>query len=382
MSSFCSRPYSSLERSSSSKSSRSKYTTKSPWSLKHITVDRVDQWSERSQETHLHRGKRRRHENTLPVAVVEKCTEPSAWSGSPQSDEQVVQRPRLATSSSQFSLFARRESTSIPSASRRHQSLDSKGPTKNREDFVPDLVRLRSSAFWELRQSIAENGEGLIRRMRDYEHSRSRHQVYQKAKDAEKRGRKRLARCKRAIPQPPPSDASESDEEDILISLSSGDFPRHTLWGSSLGKRARSLDAMDVQQSEWSGAQPERCSSPTSSPHLSRSRVVDDADILHEFGGTTMPECPSFSDPPSWGRSSSSSSTTESPNSSVLSLPMSTSSANNNNHLPLSASNDKALNELSFALANGAGIADYSPVHQYQAHFDTLQSYDHGDLWK
>jgi len=74
---------------------------------------------------------------------------------------------------------------------------------------------LRSSAFWELRRSIAENGEGFVRRMRVYEGSRSRQTIHLKIKEAEKRGRKRLSSKKHAAIHN--SDDDDDDDDDIQI---------------------------------------------------------------------------------------------------------------------------------------------------------------------
>jgi hypothetical protein len=106
---------------------------------------------------------------------------------------------------------------------------------------VNHLTTLRSAAFWELRRSVIENGEGLIRRMRDYEQSRLHQQVCQKAKERKKRGRKSSTLRSRCKARP---NVSEASEDEILIC--SEDTYNALSRRSPRATRARSLDPMDV----------------------------------------------------------------------------------------------------------------------------------------
>src|SRR5260221_4219433 len=123
------------------------------------------------------------------------------------------------------------------------------------------LTTLRSAAFWELRRSIIENGEGLIRRMRDYELSRLHQRIRQKANERKKRGHKSSTLRPRCKVRPNVSEASNKDDvricsEDTSKGLSSwsplstsldlmdveGEYPYH------LGRGSRSMPDADYSQ--------------------------------------------------------------------------------------------------------------------------------------
>lgn len=287
------------------------------------------------------------------------------------------QNIRLPSTSSEFGL-PQVTSTSYRSMWRSKNS-DRKGRCENKNESLPELVRLRTSAFWELRRSIAENGEGLVRRMRDYERSRSRHQNYQKAKEAEKRGRKLASQRRKVYP----SASDESDEDEILIS--SGDS-NHIKWGSFLSKKAQSRDAMDVDDQIIS------CS-PASHPKNHNSRSPRDRPCsIDIFPSQSEGEEPfslddeaytdeSLMDPPTNTTPSLSHSIYESSNSSLLSLTLPHSSPGPDPSL-LSSGSDKALAALTLALSNGAGsVNDYSAIWNYQEQSNTDDDHDHGELW-
>ncbi|KAG6832465.1 hypothetical protein H0H92_001511 [Tricholoma furcatifolium] len=149
-----------------------------------------------------------------------------------------------------------------------------------------NISRLRSNAFWELHRSVAENGEGLVRRMRDYEHSRSRTDVYLKAKEAQKRGRKRssvinLARRVQHVRLHSDSDhgddEEEDDEEDDEVQIFAGELPRLSLAGMHYPpKRSMSLDVKDTSGRGCQLATNRRYSRRGSSPpfiHLEREEL-------------------------------------------------------------------------------------------------------------
>ncbi|KAF9474463.1 hypothetical protein BDN70DRAFT_936620 [Pholiota conissans] len=297
----------------------------------------------------------------------------------------VDQAPIFATTSAQFNLLSR--NSSFAGKTRRHSAKpEAKIAYKRQYTYLPDIVRLRSSAFWELRQSITNNGEGLVRRMREYERSRSRLQIHHKAKEAEKRGRKRLFPSKKkALVYT--SDAS--DDEDILIC--SAESANHIPRGTFFGKRAASLDSMDVDahHSDWSDTQRARNRTPSSSPDTRYPTSLptfesDDvstlvAEVANRFS-ISLSEYSQESAP------SLSYSLGELASSSLISLPLLSSTIGQ--IYPLEASplsqpitSDKALATLTLAFANGAGsISDYSSVCQYQELFQ-VRSYDNGDLW-
>ena len=269
--------------------------------------------------------------------------------------------PRFATTPSEFKLSSR--TRCLHDSARRRQRPASTPFPEDPLSCLPDVVRLRSTAFWELRRSITDNGEGLVRRMRDYERTRLRSQVYQKAKDAEKRGRKRLSRRKKQY-----IDLSEaSDEEEILIS--SIEFSKTILRPPSAGKRARSMDAMDMDVDSEGWACTSHARSRSSQPSANYT-----GELRNKSSGVDGGQ-----------------STTEDVDSNVSSEPASpplpsptygaVCPSSQSNGFPSSAS-EKAIAALSLALENGAGsINDYSSVWTYQGHPISQPSDDHGELW-
>ena len=292
----------------------------------------------------------------------------------------------FATTSAQFNLFSR-PSKNPGGKGRRNPPSEPKGQHERQHGYLSDLVRLRASAFWELRQSISENGEGLVRRMRDYEKSRSRHGTHHKAKEAEKRERKRFRSKKKKV-FIDTSDASDDDDDDILIS--SGESANHILRGTFLRTMKDPADAMAVDPS-WPSAQHARSNSAQDTQYTSSSSAVDDECFTAAFGtepGEFLSRSPSGSMQSSIP--SLSHSRGESPCSSFVSLPFSSPIAcdedpsDSPSILGPSTASEKAIAALNLALANGAGsINDYSPVNQYEEIF-SVENYghsDHGDLW-
>jgi hypothetical protein len=234
----------------------------------------------------------------------------------------------------------------------------------NRENLT-ELIRLRSSAFWELRRSIAENGEGFVRRMRVYEGSRSRQAIHLKVKEAEKRGRKRLSSEKRA--------AIHNSDDDEDIQICSGDSSSKIQKSSFCGGRGRSLHAMDVDNCQLDSPSTWHMKSYLSCGQQCSSNLQ--LEILD-----SEPHFPSSiaSSPPSSPRSLyEPSSPTSPPSCGPLSL------STDDLPLPLlsTTSCHGVVAALNLALANGAGsLEDYSSLWEYQSRFQT-DYYDHGDLW-
>ncbi|CAL1696100.1 unnamed protein product [Somion occarium] len=240
---------------------------------------------------------------------------------------------------------------------------------------VEDTSRLRTDAFWDLRRSIADSGEGLVSRMREWESTRSQPVDLGSGYSQQTRGRKRVAS------QDDPSfstdsDAMEDDEDDILI-VSHDD--------SSLGppprkKRAVSLGLMDVDpfpdhMSFTSPAESERCHSPSS---------VDVAEGEKHFASSLQGSSPIT--PPL---------THASANSSQVSLPLSAPSLSYSSpptQYPASAGSlpgstasrsEKAIAAITLAMANGAGgLNDYADVLNFEG--GSQPSIDDslvGDMW-
>ncbi|KAH9486792.1 hypothetical protein JR316_0000857 [Psilocybe cubensis] len=348
-----------------------------------------------SDDDIVRQGKRRRRDNSVSLIfkhlrldihyalqlieeTVDNYLEPFSW---PRQSDDALQMDRVSqfpTTSSAFSFFP----SSSPPLDRcfRSSSPDSGGFQEGAGEGPSDLARLRTSAFWELRQSVTENGEGLVRRMRDYERSRSRHQTHQKAKDAEKRGRKRATRRQKTYS----INASEEEDDDILIS--SGDSSTHIKWCAFVNKRSRSLDDMDVDSQKdvrssihqirsQSSGPPSDVHHPTGSQYHQQNKEVAALleDLMSPYNSCTNPSLE-----PTPGLSHSS---CESANSSLLSLALPPSILEADAALPSTAS-EKALAALSLALENGAGsITDYSSIWKYQEQFSLGETHDYGELW-
>ncbi|KAF5375025.1 hypothetical protein D9758_000142 [Tetrapyrgos nigripes] len=282
--------------------------------------------------------------------------------------------PRSSFPSSSADFFPRNErsgprlrhSTHIPASF----DLNSNMPYSEAE-----LVELRSNAFWDLQRSIAENGESLVRRMRDYESSRSRAETFSKVNEARKRGRKRSslisAARRKQVFQDSEDDEDDEGEEDVQII--SGEIPDVLIrrgsrpaspGDSSLAMtRGRSLPSTQRQRS------PSSCSSMVSDDdlHMSASPTFPSFDFQPH--STSMMNTPALSH------------STSSTNSSMVSLPLlpyhfqsqsqpsSHSGSTDINILPsipspTASRSEKALAALSLAMANGAGsINDYAGLY-------------------
>ncbi|KAF9452636.1 hypothetical protein P691DRAFT_177223 [Macrolepiota fuliginosa MF-IS2] len=232
-----------------------------------------------------------------------------------------------------------------------------------------ELTRLRSNAFWELRRSVAENGEGFVERMRDYEYLRSR-----QAPDSHRKGRRRIFN-----PQPsmnttysPDSDISDDDDDDIQIfagEVSSIQNPRpcHDSWAFS--RDVFGLYQSENGHSEGSGYAPSTvpCSSPPLTYHL-------------DSEGLSMPTDSTSPTPPSTTPSSLSS-PVQSQFIDIDNNSPSTSLSSSFVGRPPSISAERAVSDLTLALANGAGsISDYTCL-QNLAGFRQLDAGQPGELW-
>ena len=280
----------------------------------------------------------------------------------------IKQNTGFATTPAEFNLTARGQHFPIkPRCSDTRNSVDQ--PMSPRDNLT-ELIRLHSSAFWELRRSIAENGEGFVRRMRDYEGSRSRQTIHLKIKEAEKRGRKRLSSKKRAV-------IRNTDDDDDDIQICSGESSSNIRKFSYCEGRGRLLHGVDNDNrqldspSTWHVRScPSRGSQCSSNLQLDLFTPIQD----------TEPCFPSsiISSPPS-----SPCSLYESSSSTPPPLRGSLSHTTDDLSLPLlsTASCHRVVATLNLALANGAGsVEDHSSLREYQSRFQT-EYHDHGDLW-
>lgn len=263
----------------------------------------------------------------------------------------IKQNTVFATTPAEFNLTAR---SGRPGCSHTRNSVDQ--PIEN----LTELIRLRSSAFWQLRQSITQDGEGFVRRMRDYEGSRSRQNIHLKIKEAEKRGRKRLSSKKRTTIYP--DDNDDDDDIHICFGDSSSNIPKILFRSGNREHVTMDVDSRHQldSSSTWNIRSCPSCRSQCSS------------NLQLDFFTPTQDTEPRF--PSSIVSPSSNSGTTDSsPTISPLSL--------TTDDLPLlSTSCHKVIAALNLALANGAGsIEDYSPLWEYQSRSQT--DCDHGELW-
>jgi len=269
---------------------------------------------------------------------------------------------RFPSSSAEFNLF--------PKSRRR---ADYSSPRLNHNE----LTRLRSKAFWELHRSIAENGEGFVRRMRDYERIRSR-----QISDPSGRSRKRVcsSNTTRSSSYMPDSDVSDDDEVQIFA----GELSNPTSQPRQPGSWVTSLDGHSPNL--W----------PTENCHPSRSGYIPpilsspSPPTPHRAGkGRSVPASSNPVSPPSPIPSSSTISLA-SPHTPLRHLDVDDSSMLSPSPSPQPSpsfgracfmSPEKIMSDLSLALANGAGsINDYSCIENVPTS-QQIDGGDPGELW-
>ncbi|KAG6901916.1 hypothetical protein C0995_006754 [Termitomyces sp. Mi166 len=308
------------------------------------------------------RGKRRRQDTPIPPFVLGDRYNATAPFSS-----------FFATKASDFELFSRRDrDTKI--RYRSDHFIDTRSMDLD-DDDEHKLSHLRSNAFWELHRSVAENGEGLVRRMRDYEYSRSRTDAYHKAKEAQKRGRKRssIVALSRKPKHVRPSSDNDQGEEDDDVQIFAGELPRISLPGSlGLPKRPTSSKNITVPTSRQS-------SSTFTTRESSPSIYPSDDEERKFFSGTGSPitrRAPLH--PPSSPCDIDHKESSHGPLDTLSILPSVS---------PLcspticASRTEKAIAALSLAMANGAGgIADYEALLAVQA-LPSMDDCQVGEMW-
>jgi hypothetical protein len=285
-----------------------------------------------------------------------------------------------------------------------------------------DVSRLRSTAFWELRRSVAESGESLVRRMRDYEHTRSRASAYRSRGRDSRRGSDKTKMsppsASSAAVTGPYTQSEDRDLDDDVLILGEQTAPSG---GCARKKRALSLGLLDAPPSSLFRFSDSAMCSPTSAIHdtaSTPSSFPSDNDEDEDDEGcfsrrrprrAMPPHPPSVSASMSSGYTPALSHTySTSSNSSLVSLPLpppisapgatrpplalfqgSTLQPHTHQHQhqhrpPLPASRaEKAIAALSLAMANGAaGLNDYHALLAIQGlSQDCGVSPDVGELW-
>lgn len=279
----------------------------------------------------------------------------SGWSFASSSSNDFI-APTFATTAAEFGLYPERvQSTRTRRSLPKHTDTSSSDLSSSHERATSDdLHRLQSDAFWELHRSIAENGEGFVRRMRDYEHSISH---VDNAEGALARGRRRSPSSGYSLSSGSLGaalDGDASEEEDVQI------FADDLSLSRSDSRRSRSHE-MNIDNDHSSSVfGSERCYSS------SQSSDVDDLSS-HPYTHSGRSEADSLSLVAPMASLSQSVSPLSWPDVSY----------------PSSSKSEKALAALGLAMANGAGnMSDYNALIAFQSAHASQPQYDEvGELW-
>ncbi|KAJ4489406.1 hypothetical protein C8J55DRAFT_557329 [Lentinula edodes] len=304
--------------------------------------------------------------------------------------------PLLPSSSADFDIFPRKDPRqrhsmySTTTTSVLDPSIHAQFPSSS---SYSDLARIRSNAFWELRRSVAENGEGFVRRMRDYEQSRARSGAFSKVKDAQKRGRKRsslLARRSQTLRRD--SDSEEEDDVQIFSGNLSEAFLSQEISSPSMSRSPRQSSLNDMDEDPRDPIQrPERSpSSSSSSYHIfessSKSPYVFSSDLAQTASlspPTQLDVTPSSSNPASSTSSSSASNISfQLPSNPSANLHLTGGISSSSSAYVSASRSEKALAALSLAMANGAGsiTEDYEALRALQPIL-TMDDAQIGEMW-
>ncbi|TFK57316.1 hypothetical protein OE88DRAFT_1641005 [Heliocybe sulcata] len=318
------------------------------------------------------RGKRARREASPPFANTED--DDSAMSWLPSSDDSptsVLETPGLASTPAAFNLFPSRKRT--PRVARHTQGRlslpDSHSPSS------ADLHRMRSTAFGDLRKSIAEGGEGFVLRMRDLERARTknfsgRERIVDQRRSPggiRKRPVSHYDSARRAYPV---DSATEEEEEDVQIFVGESDLGGEPLTkkrAMSLGDMGLDTFSLDPQPYPSSMDESDRSSSPIDASVSGPSSYSSDdeelsnslfKDTRFSFAttGISNPFTPALTH-----------TLTNSTNSSLVSLPLPPPSQKPPSAPSSASRSEKAIAALTLALANGAGgVSDYGALSGLQ----------------
>lgn len=215
-----------------------------------------------------------------------------------------------------------------------------------------NVDQLRTDAFGELHRSVAESGEGLVSRMRDWEtsHTTSDHRRHSSGSQPQSHWSR-----KRSVPIQDWSEDESDEDDDIQIISGESSSPAASPRGPPLKKkRAFSLSVMDVDHPTAYAPYltpdgSERGSSPVDTHFMSVSEMDSDEEV---DGGSSPPALTHAF--------------TNSANSSLLSLSLPPPRDRHTEEppVPLSASRaEKAIAALSLAMASGAGgLNDYETL--------------------
>lgn len=317
-----------------------------------------------------------------------RSTTPASTDSTTSSSSSAPHTPLFPTSSTDFlfpshSLCKGNLTTRNPHSPSSAVSLlhdDTCEPSKS------ELARLRSEAFSELQRSVQENGEGFIKRMREFEDSRSKSAQHSRPRGIDRRRRKRHSP---SVPTTRPAGkVTVSDDDDVLIFSS-------TLDSESFHPRQRrfsSLGAMDDRGFQFHGASdPSGRLSPISSifrpfsfphyaSHVRSSATSQSTELSTSFStsfdftnrchtnafksSSSHPSSDSLASSADGFPSSSYTRGSNYPSSSFMDSPPQSPRQVSVGAIPTSASSaKKAIAALTLAMANGAGsLGDYEAV--------------------
>lgn len=178
-----------------------------------------------------------------PARATRSSTPASADSRTTSSNSSAPHTPLFPASSADFLLFPSHPLYRGGLTTRNHSSPSSAVSLLHGDTCEPsqlELSRLRSAAFSELRRSVQENGEGFVKRMREFEDSRSKSAQHSQARGIEKRRRKRYSPSVPTTRATRKSTKSDDDDDVLIFSSTFGNEPF-----LPKQKRSSSLGAMD-----------------------------------------------------------------------------------------------------------------------------------------
>ncbi|CCM00909.1 uncharacterized protein FIBRA_02955 [Fibroporia radiculosa] len=326
----------------------------------------VDQWR---------RGKRARRDSTSRAGTAQQRRPRPSSSLFP--DEHIPSLPPMTvfpSTSAAFNLFPEHNH-------RRSRPISHPDPAYIHDDeLLPSaqLDRMRSDAFGELQRCVAENGEGLVQRMRAWENSCSTSSASSPRLLTHDLQPARLRPSRHAGGGAEAGTAANDDDDVEIVSGDSSGLPSFHFRSPSHKKRALSLGMMDVDL-------PQIAVHPSPvDPSAALSAYSDDDDDFSILGSSS-------SSPPTLAHTYPNSS-----NSSAISLPLSHSSTSpymlsrsftftseHRVHVPSTASrSEKALAALTLAMANGAGgVNDYAALQFAQGQNSVIDECQVGELW-
>jgi hypothetical protein len=251
----------------------------------------------------------------------------------------------LPSTSDAFDLFPHRSEAGERSSQQGYAKSAARSSWSSCPEETPaELTQLRSNAFWELQQSITENGEGMVRRMRDWEASH----LHSIAHGHHSHTRERSLNSASANA----GDHPEEDEDEIQIIESDNNKPlAHLVEGD-----------MDVDSFE----DPNIFLGTVSSSPASDKSCLSFASDEESPGSLTL---------------------TGSSNSSRVSLSLHDHDRNPSYLLGASSPSspsEKAIAALTLVIANGAaGLNDYEAVRTLEEpHIASIDDSHVGEMWK